>query len=374
VLRILHVISGDAWAGAEVQACTLISHLVRMPEIAVAAVVMNEGQLAEKLRATGTTVFVMDEQRVGTFRIFRSLLRVLESWRPDVVHTHRDKENVLGSLANAMTRRVPSVRTIHGGREHARLSGLRGLRQRLILGSDRWCARTLQQRAIAVSRELKTRISADIPAHKIVVIENGVDVDALTATARPADFRKREPHATHMGIVGRLVSVKRVDLFLETATLLARRYPQRNWRFHVFGEGPLRRELERSPTAGEIEHSITFHGHRADIAGCIAGLDVVVICSDHEGMPMTALEAIALGTPVVAHAVGGLPDVVPSEFLVTQHDAVGYADGVITALGDKGRAVMASRAAEIMVRYSAAANAARVRTLYEALIAGKREA
>lgn len=372
MLKVLHVISGDSWAGAEVQAYTLISHLVRMPEIDIAAVVMNEGRLTESLRAVGATVFVMDEQRIGTLRIFLSLLRVLESWRPDVVHTHREKENVLGSLANAMTRRVPSVRTVHGGREHSRLHGLQGLRQRLIAGSDRWCARTLQRQAIAVSRELGVSMSAEISPSKIVVIENGIDADALAAAVRPADFREREPRVAHIGIVGRLVSVKRVDLFLQAAARLVGEHPQRDWRFHVFGEGPLRPELERAADRGNITHFVTFHGHRADIATCIAGLDVVVICSDHEGMPMTALEATALGTPVVAHAVGGLRDVVPEDFLVSQHDAAGYADGVMRALRDDARAVMAKRAAEIMGRFSAVANAARVRTLYEALIAESR--
>jgi glycosyltransferase involved in cell wall biosynthesis len=282
-----------------------------------------------------------------------------------VIHTHREKENILGSLANRVWRNVPSVRTIHGGREDSGKS----TRRRAILALDRWCGRTLQQRLIAVTRELGARVTGEFPAEKIVVIENGVDTAAVRAEKGIAEFRTAEPEVTHIGIVGRLVEVKRVDLFLEMAAALLRQYPQRPWRFHVFGEGPERSRLEEIARQLQISDGVTFHGHRQDIATCIAGLDVLVICSDHEGMPMTALEAAVLEVPTVAHAVGGLVEVVAREFLVARHEVDGYRDGILRALRGDGRAIAEKHAIATGKQFSAERNAARVRAVYEQVTA-----
>lgn len=368
MVRVLHVISGDLWAGAEVQAYTLVSHLVGMPDVRVAAALMNDGELANRLRGIGAEVFLTDERRLGTARILARLRAIMEAWRPDVVHTHREKENILGSLANRLTGNVPSVRTMHGWAEHQASAGLVKMRRDVLSNLDRWCARTLQQRVIAVSKELGIKAAREFPAEKIVVIENGVDRTALIAELRPAGFRMAEPTASHVGIVGRLVDVKRVDLFLHMAALL-REQPGIDCRFHVFGDGPLRVRLEELSDRIAVAKGVAFHGHRSDVASCIAGLDAVVICSDHEGMPMVALEAAALGIPTVAHAVGGLLEVVPPEFLVTRHDASGYAAAVRRALEDDGRAIAGQKSAQVLSQYSAATNADRVRTLYERVIA-----
>lgn len=371
VLKILHVVSGDLWAGAEAQMYALVSSLARMPDTEVAAVLMNDGELGERLRSIGTTVFITDEHKFGPLRIFASLRKLIGHWRPDVVHTHREKENVLGTLANFSSVNVASVRTVHGGAEY-RGAGWTGIRRRIIEVVDLWCARVLQQRIIVVSAELATRIADKFPVEKLVVIENGVDAEALTKRKDAAEFRVREPHCVHVGVVGRLVDVKRIDLFLEAAALLQRDWPQFNWRFHVFGDGPLRVQLERLSHRLGIANVATFYGHRKDIAACIASLDTIVICSDHEGMPMTALEAAALGVPTVAHAVGGLVDLLPREFLVTQHDATGYMEGVLNATRGDGRIVAKRRAAEVSAKYSAQNNAERIRSIYEQVVAEKR--
>lgn len=365
VLRVLHIASGDLWAGAEVQAFTLISHLARIPGTEVATVLMNEGTLAHKLRSSGVPVYMLDEQKMASPRILGSLRSILCAWRPDVIHTHREKENIIGSLANRLCCNVPSVRTIHGGRED---SG-KGARRRAIYALDRWCGRTLQQRLIAVTRELGLRATGEFPAEKIVVIENGVDIAAVRAEKGIAEFRTAEPSVTHIGIVGRLVEVKRVDLFLETAAALLRQYPLRPWRFHVFGEGPERSRLEEISRRLQISDRVAFHGHRQDIATCIAGLDALVICSDHEGMPMTALEAAALDVPTVAHAVGGLVEVVSREFLVARHEVDGYQDGILRALRGDGRAIAERHASATLNKFSAERNAERVRAVYEQVTA-----
>lgn len=82
---------------------------------------------------------------------------------------------------------------------------------------------------------------------------------------------------------------------------------------------------------------------------------------------MTALEAAVLEVPTVAHAVGGLVDVVPAEFLVTRHDADGYASAVLRALEGDARSIMARRVLATLDRYSAEHNAEQVRALYERL-------
>jgi glycosyltransferase involved in cell wall biosynthesis len=361
----LHVASGDLWAGAEVQAFTLISHLARIPNTEVATILMNEGTLAYKLRSASLSVYVLDEQKVASPRILARLCAILRAWRPDVIHTHREKENILGSLASRWCWNVPSVRTIHGGREDSGVAGWKGARRRAVRAIDRWCGRTLQQRVIAVTRELSVRATGEFPAEKIVVIENGVDTEAVRAEKGIAEFRAAEPDQTHVGIVGRLAEVKRVDLFLETAAALLGHFPQRGWRFHVFGDGPERSRLEGLSERLRISDRVTFHGHRQDSATCIAGLDALVICSDHEGLPMTALEAAALAVPTVAHAVGGLVEVVPQEFLVARHEVDGYRDGILRALHADGRVIAEKHASTTLQRFSAQRNAERVHALYE---------
>jgi glycosyltransferase involved in cell wall biosynthesis len=367
-LRVLHIASGDLWAGAEVQAFTLISHLAQLPDTEIAVVLMNDQMLANRLRSVGIPVFVLDELSTNFLGIFVKLRGVLRNWQPDIVHTHRQKENILGSLANRSYRNVPSVRTVHGARETSAGAGWTAVRHRAVIDLDHWCGGVLQQRIIAVSKELARKLAHDFAAERIVLIENGVDVEAVRSETGIAEFRAAEPDATHVGIAGRLVDVKRVDLFLEVAALLLRECPERRWSFHVFGDGPKRQCLEDFSKRLRLGDKIIFHGHRQDIETCVGGLDALVICSDHEGMPMISLEAAALGVPTVAHAVGGLVEVVPEEFLVSRHDVGGYRDGILRVLRADGRAIAARCAAKTVARFSARRNAERTRVLYEEVL------
>jgi glycosyltransferase involved in cell wall biosynthesis len=261
---------------------------------------------------------------------------------------------------------VPSLRTVHGASEHAPRGLKSKLRHAIIGGLDSWCARHVQKRIIAVSSELGKKLESIHPPEKIVVIVNGIDADAIRAQRQPAQFREREPAATHVGIVGRLVPVKRVDLFLRVASALQREAPTRHWCFHVFGDGPLRAELTALAGSLGLAGHVTFHGHRQDIVACMAALDVIVMCSDHEGLPMTALEAAVLGVPLAAHAVGGLTDIVPAEGLVHEHDVRGYSTAVLRML-QMGPDAAAQVQRRVLEEFSCARNAARTLRLYEEL-------
>jgi glycosyltransferase involved in cell wall biosynthesis len=365
-LKVLHVISGDLWAGAEVQAFTLISTLGKQPDIQVAAAVMNEGELATRLRGIGTEVSVLDERHLSSLQIIARLREVMDRWRPDIVHTHRSKENVLGSMANRLGRNVPSIRTAHGANERAPRGMKARVRHGLIGALDKWCGRHAQERVIAVSSALAAQLASDFPAQKIVVIENGVDPEAVLSQRRGVvDFRASAPEARHVGIIGRLVAVKRVDLFLQIAARLVEQAPREHWRFHVLGDGPLRGSLEASARELRLSDLVTFHGHRSDIIACMAALDAIIMCSDHEGLPMTALEAVVLGVPVVAHSVGGLVELLDPRNLVTEHNPQGYQAALLQALEQRADAVVVR--ARLLDRYGAARNAAKVRAVYEEL-------
>src|SRR5215204_5067719 len=106
--------TADLWAGAEVQVATTAAYLVRRPEVNVSAVLFNDGWLAGELRRLGIEVAIVDERRHTALQILEFLTRHLREQRVDVVHTHRYKDTILGTVA-AKRAGVPYVvRTIHG--------------------------------------------------------------------------------------------------------------------------------------------------------------------------------------------------------------------------------------------------------------------
>jgi glycosyltransferase involved in cell wall biosynthesis len=346
----------------------LLTQLHRNGQFDVAAILMNDGELARRLRGADIAVDVLDESRRGFGALVLGTRRVLKTRRPVLVHTHRQKENLLGVLA-AWPLGIPSVRTVHGASESATTGALK----RLLAWLDGWMAVHCQKGVIAVSGDLAAQLQRRLPGARIVTIPNGIDIETVRLAAHPpADLGRRHPAERQVGIVGRLDSVKRVDIFLDMAAELLRRKPD-GWQFHVFGEGQLRKDLEAQAARLGIAGHVVFHGHRMDIAACLAGLDALVMCSDHEGLPMTPLEALAVGTPVVAHAVGGLVEVLHHEargMLVEAHQPGAYADAV-ARIFTTAKPETPSQMSDREPRFSAASNAVAVTALYRDVLTGR---
>ena len=325
-MKVLHIVSGDLWAGAEAQALLLITHLAAEPGLQVHAVLLNEGQLAQRLRAAGIAITVIEESRHSALPVLFRLWQLQCHFKPQVVHTHRLKENILGSIAARLAGVPISLRTVHGLDEHPP-KGLRSWPKRLLRSLDAWCCRYLQQAVVAVSADLGQQLQVRWPRARIEVIHNGIDALALQQVVRTCPPPQWDKSLLHVGIVGRLVPVKRVDLFMKTAALLRTRMPSR-WCFHVIGDGPLAAPLRALAGQLNLEDCVRFHGHVEPSASWLAALNLLVMCSDHEGLPMVALEASALGIPVVAHRVGGLSELSPPLQLVSQQEPVAYAEAI----------------------------------------------
>ncbi|WP_334013447.1 glycosyltransferase [Alteromonas sp. S167] len=327
-MKILHIISGDLWAGAEVQVATLLKELVRRHD--VFAVVLNAGRLESELNSVGVKVTVLPESSRSFLHLLRGIKGIIKQINPDVVHTHRQKENILGGLACALSTKIVCVKTVHGSSEFSL-----NWKQRFQRFVDECIGRCLQKGIISVSQTLAAELALIYGKDKIHTISNGIDVDEVVKDSQQK-VEQRLSDRIHICLIGRMVQVKRVDLFLLAAKLLLedKRYRQ-VVDFHVFGDGPMLEKYKEEAVSYEIQKFVTFHGHCSDIRSRLQTMDIVVMTSDHEGLPMTALEALALGKPLVAHAVGGLVPLLTSAFpqgLVEQHSAKGYFEALSNML------------------------------------------
>lgn len=363
-LKVVHVASGDLWAGAEKQLFVLLKAL-RQQGVEVSAVVLNRGTLADRLTEAGIATQIFDEQRMNSLAIFRRLRAHLKRVQPDVIHTHRVKENILAGMAGASLG-IPSVRTQHGAQEHP--TSLLDFRRLILVSADFLAGRLLQRRVVAVSSVLEQTLASRFGTDKVVLIENGLDVD------RPLPERHWGAKPVwSIGIVGRQVPVKRVDLFLHAAKRLEDLEPEQGFNFSVVGGGPLLEQHVLLAQQLGFSNPVEFTGHVENAEETIAKLDLLVICSDHEGLPMVALEAMRAGVVVVSHAIGALPDVLEHGscgILASEHSPEGFSRALQSAVAmDTALVHLQQKAfARLCERYSAEIMAQGYASLYAAMV------
>jgi glycosyltransferase involved in cell wall biosynthesis len=233
-------------------------------------------------------------------------------------------------------------------------------------------AARLQEAAVCVSPELTAQFKEHFPRIMTEVIENGIDTDELSVNSTSPIDASLLGGGFRVGLAGRMVDVKRPDLFVTTAYELNREHPGR-YSFHLFGDGPKLCECEQFVARHALKEQVRFLGFRKDLPAWLAHMDALILCSDHEGLPMVLLEAMALGVPVIAHATGGIPYVLRAgEYgvLVHEHSTRGYSNA-LRAVADNPEetAKRARRAREhVQARYSIAGTAARYIELYRGLL------
>jgi glycosyltransferase involved in cell wall biosynthesis/protein-tyrosine-phosphatase len=339
-LRICHVMSADLWAGAEVQLATTTAYMVEQPGVSVSAVLFNEGPLAERLEQLGVPVTIVDEHATSALGILRCLVRFFKEHDIDVVHTHRYKDSVLAAIAAKLAGVRHVVRTVHGLREP--MSGWAALKFRLYEALDRLALLCCVDLVIAVSMRMADTLRASgYRPTSVTHIHNGVDLSAIDERIKkdPACTRRElgiEPDAIVVGTVGRLSAVKGHATLLRAARRILHRHP--NATFLIVGSGPLDSELRAEAARLGIGDACVFAGARRDVHDLMAAIDVFVLPSLDEGIPMALLEAMALRIPVVATAVGGVPEVVQdgvTGILVPAADHEALADASLRLIADR---------------------------------------
>lgn len=304
-LRILHIASGDLWAGAETQLFTLAKSLKNIPELSIHIILFNHGRLEMELNNLNIPVTVLDEMREGACSLLIKLIREIRKIKPNVIHTHRTKENILGSIAAFLSGNIPSIRSTHGAPEHS-ASPLQ-ISKHMVKLLDWYCGRFLQKMIVAVSDELATILYQNFPKQKVAIIENGVLFEPACKHPPSEKVDNIEDAVLRIGIAGRLVPVKRVDLFIKTAEYLKKHYPDIHATFHIYGDGPLFSELFMTSERMGLDNTVYFEGHSDNMIRDLQTIDILMLTSDHEGLPMILLEAMSQKTVILSHAVGGIP-------------------------------------------------------------------
>lgn len=374
-VRVVHLIAGDQWAGIEAQTTNLLADLVRRPDVAPAAAVFHDGRLLRELARLGVPVELIDQRRLGPAGCVARIARLLRRHDAAVVHTHRYRENTLGALACGLLlrRRPRQVVTVHGLPEPFR--GWRRLKMELYRTLETAALRAAQPTLIAVSREMQFTLQGRYPACHTIYLPNGIDPAHLKPARDPSLMRwdlKLSRRAPVIAMIGRLAPVKGADLFLWAAHRMLR--PRPDLRFLVIGDGPERSRLEAQARELGLDGSLQFLGHRDDLPDLLQIVDVLLMPSRHEGMPMSLLEALALGKPVVAAAVGGIPEVIRDQeqgLLVAPENPVQLADACLALLAQPARArELGAQARQRVLRdFSSTRTAANVAALYGRLAA-----
>jgi glycosyltransferase involved in cell wall biosynthesis len=371
---VCHIASGDGWGGAEAQVATLLKSLAERGDVRLCAIVLNDLRLAQELRQSGVDVKVIPEREKSFPRILMESAEYLRGRGVQVLHSHRYKENLLALLL-ALRYPVRLVRTQHGQPEP--YTGFSGLKQRFVYAVDRQIASYAADHVISVSSDLTRYLQGHISARKVTIVRNGIALDRVRSGLSPSEAKQRlfiRADAPVIGIATRLTAIKRLDLFVATAACISKALP--NARFVIAGDGAEESRLRQLIQDAGLEHEVLLLGHRADIHDVMRAMDILLVTSDHEGLPMALLEAMALGIPVVSRHVGGIPEVIEDGVtgcLVGSDSSVDLARVCASLLRDPERRKRIADSArhEVEQNYSAEKNAADIAQIYKSLAPSK---
>ncbi|MBU1998107.1 MAG: glycosyltransferase, partial [Candidatus Omnitrophica bacterium] len=228
-------------------------------------------------------------------------------------HTHTAKAGTIGRLAAIVFKlnnlfSPTTLKIIHTFHGHVFESYFGFLKTCIFILIERLLA-IFTDRIITVSESVKNKLIllGIAKEEKIKIITLGFELDKFL------NLPSKDNPELNIGIVGRLVPIKNHHLFLRSARKIINNNPDLNLRFKLIGDGELRGELEEYANILGIKEKVDFLGWQKNLEQVYSGLDIVVLTSLNEGTPVSLIEAMACGLPVVATDVGGVADLLGVE-------------------------------------------------------------
>ena len=300
------------------------------------------------LRHATRSVSPLDDLRAAA-----ELYQLLRRLRPDIVHTHTPKPGIYGRLGGRAARVPVVVNTVHGLYATAEDPWPR---RAAVYGLERLAATCSDAELVQNEEDLATLRTLRVPADRLHLLGNGIDLDRFAPGPKARAARRRvraelgvDDATVVVGAVGRLVWEKGYGELFAAARQLRRRCPE----VTVVVAGPSEPGkadgIGPAAVAAAESSGVRFVGHRSDVEDLYAAFDIYVLASHREGFPRSAMEAAALGLPIVATDIRGCRQVVEhgaTGLLVPPRDAAALTDAVARLAGDAGlRSTMGHRAA-----------------------------
>jgi len=306
-MRILHLISSRGLFGAERVVIELSKGLKLLHNCRPIVGVINSTQnphieVAEEARNSGIDTVIFQSGGKFDLKTISSIRRLIKRDRIDLIHCHGYKSNLYGLLASSC--KIPTVATNHNWLTPY-------MRLKIYCFLDSLWIRYFD-RIVAVSEEIKeVMLKKRILQDKIRVIENGIDLCRFNNEISTENIKRElslNGNIKVIGTIGYLRHEKGLDYLLKAAKGIIK--INESVKFLIVGDGPLRKYLENETINLGIQNSVIFTGYRKDIPEVLSVMDVFVLPSIQEGLPMVLLEAMAVKKPVVASKVGDVPKVI----------------------------------------------------------------
>jgi glycosyltransferase involved in cell wall biosynthesis len=326
--RILHLISSSGFLGAENVVLELSKETVKEGYWVTIGIIENRNnlhmELADRAKEAGIKVQIFPCRGRFDRRTISSIRSAISSEQPNILHSHGYKSNFYAWKALSGWN-MPWIVTNHGKRVGMKLKVYN------------WLNIFFMKKAakiVAVSQVLADEmIKQGISSTKIVVIDNGVDLQRFTDLRENNDLRKSfglNGKNKIIGTVGSMTEEKGHIYLIEAASKVVDAYPE--CRFLIVGDGGQRQFLEEKTAELGLNDKVIFTGSRRDVPEILSMLDIFVFPSLKEGLPMAVLEAMASKIPVVATSVGGIPKVLEngiSGIIIQPKDSQSIADAIM---------------------------------------------
>jgi len=370
-LTVLQVIYSLQMGGSERMASTIVSGLDRTRFRPLVCGLNGSGPLADQFLKEGISCFILNRRDGLDLLLPRRLYRLLRDERVDVIQTHHLGQ-FLYALLPARLLGLPIIYTEHSYHAFVASRRLQWLARRIL---------PLAWRVVAVGEDVRRYLRDEIgvPPERLEIIHQGVSVpdEKPEETAALKESLGLDVNGGPViGHVARLTAVKDQESLLRAFSQVHQSRPDA--RLVIVGDGELRDRLVALSAELGLEGSVRFLGFRPDVERILPVFDLVVLPSITEGLPVSLLEAMAAGRPVVATAVGGIPDLLrngSAGVLVPPRSPEALSAAILNLISDPSlgaaKACVARR--EIETRFSLKTMVERYESLYfDAVESGRR--